>query len=146
MATLDYTSTTWANGEDGATPINADRLNNIESGISNATTQINSNTTDIATINTNIADSGWITITSQIMCRKIYGTKFLWFSGKPVSSGNDTLVGSLPTGYRPVANYIFPLAIISDTFTKIFCTIKADGSILISSSASTVAYGIVAFV
>ena len=120
MANLSYTSTQWADDEAGNTPVTADRLNNIESGVSAATTQINSNTSSIANINTNIADSGWITITSQIMCRKIYGIKFLWFSGASVSSGSNSLVGSLPDGYRPAVNYIFPLAIITDSFTKIF--------------------------
>jgi len=64
MATLDYTSTQWADGEAGATPITADRLNNIENGVSDSTTQINTNTNLLTSHSNKLAK---IDINSQYM-------------------------------------------------------------------------------
>ena len=45
MADISYTPTTWANGSTGGTPIDATKLNNIETGISNAVAAIGPNDT-----------------------------------------------------------------------------------------------------
>lgn len=52
---ISYTPTTWADGADGGTPITAARLNNIEQGINNATTQVNANTKDIKTLGDSVS-------------------------------------------------------------------------------------------
>lgn len=52
MADISYNPTTWV---DNQTPVNQSAMNNIEQGIVNATTQINTNTAAIATNTTNIA-------------------------------------------------------------------------------------------
>lgn len=45
MADISYTPTTWADGSEGGTPIDAAKLNNIESGISDAVAAIGPNDT-----------------------------------------------------------------------------------------------------
>jgi hypothetical protein len=52
---LSYTPTTWADGADGGTAITAARLNNIEQGVSAATTQVNANTKDIKTLGDSVS-------------------------------------------------------------------------------------------
>jgi hypothetical protein len=62
---LSYARTTWADGSDGGTAITATRLNNMESGISNATTQINTNTTNIATLKDSVSHITTKSVTSD---------------------------------------------------------------------------------
>lgn len=45
MADISYTPNTWADGSEGGTPIDAAKLNNIESGISGAVAAIGPNDT-----------------------------------------------------------------------------------------------------
>lgn len=45
MADISYTRTTWADGSDGGTPIDATKLNNIEQGIVDAVAAIGPNDT-----------------------------------------------------------------------------------------------------
>lgn len=45
MADISYTPTTWADGSGGGTPIDATKLNNIETGISDAVAAIGPNDT-----------------------------------------------------------------------------------------------------
>ena len=45
MADISYTPTTWADGSEGGTPIDAAKLNNIESGIVDAVAAIGPNDT-----------------------------------------------------------------------------------------------------
>ena len=45
MADISYTPTTWADGAEGGTPIDAAKLNNIESGIVDAVAAIGPNDT-----------------------------------------------------------------------------------------------------
>ena len=45
MADISYTPTTWADGSEGGTPIDATKLNNIESGIVDAVAAIGPNDT-----------------------------------------------------------------------------------------------------
>ena len=52
---LAYTPTTWADGADGGTAITAARLNNIEQGVSAATTQVNANTKDVKALGDTIS-------------------------------------------------------------------------------------------
>ena len=52
MADISYNPTTWV---DNQTPVDQSAMNNIEQGIVNAATQINTNTAAIATNATNIA-------------------------------------------------------------------------------------------
>ena len=52
---ISYTPTTWADGADGGTPITAARLNNIESGVTNATKQANANAADIKTLGDSVS-------------------------------------------------------------------------------------------
>ncbi len=54
---ISYTPTTWADGADGGTPITAARLNNIESGVTNATKQANANAADIKTLGDSVSQS-----------------------------------------------------------------------------------------
>ena len=53
MADISYNPTTWV---DNQTPVDQSAMNNIEQGIVNATTQINTNTTNIAKNTSDIAD------------------------------------------------------------------------------------------
>lgn len=52
---ISYTPTTWADGADGGTPITAARLNNIESGVTNATKQANANAADIKALGDSVS-------------------------------------------------------------------------------------------
>ncbi len=51
---LSYTRVNWVNYPTTTTPVNAENLNIMDAAISAATTQINTNTTDITTLNSNI--------------------------------------------------------------------------------------------
>ena len=56
MATkVTYTPTTWADGTEGGTPIDAAKLNNIEQGVSDTATLANANMDDIATLKDSIS-------------------------------------------------------------------------------------------
>ena len=52
---ISYTPTTWADGADGGTPITAARLNNLESGVTNAVKQTNTNAADIKTLGDSVS-------------------------------------------------------------------------------------------
>ena len=52
---LSYIKTIWKAGREGGTAWTPDRLNNIEGGIEQATNQINKNSQDIETINSNLS-------------------------------------------------------------------------------------------
>jgi hypothetical protein len=54
---LTYTPTTWADGADGGTAITAARLNNIEQGVSAATTQVNANTKSIKALGDSVSQA-----------------------------------------------------------------------------------------
>jgi len=64
---ISYTPTTWADGADGGTPITAARLNNIESGVTNAVKQANTNAADIKTLGDSVSQATCgITFTSNV--------------------------------------------------------------------------------
>ena len=52
---ISYTPTTWADGADGGTPITAARLNNLESGVTNAVKQANANAESIKTLGDSVS-------------------------------------------------------------------------------------------
>jgi len=54
---ISYTPTTWADGADGGTPITAARLNNIESGVTNAVKQANANAEGIKTLGDSVSQA-----------------------------------------------------------------------------------------
>ena len=53
---LSYIKTIWKAGKEGGTAWTPDRLNNIEGGIEQATNQINQNSQDIETLNSNLTN------------------------------------------------------------------------------------------
>jgi hypothetical protein len=145
MATLDYTSTTWADGEDGATPINAERLNNIESGISNATAQINSNTTDIATIKDDLDSSGYVKLNDYVSYIKKAGIVSVVITALVPGTTGTVAVGTLPSGCRPAKIINFVTMDNSNNFRLNW--INTSGVIWATASSTTASYsGNIAFV
>lgn len=105
---INYNPTTWV---DNTTPVNAQYLNNIEQGIVNATTQINTNTNNIATntstINQHSADIAEI---QQEISGGTVDEKYINFMiGKPsnISSpygGNSSFNGNLIQDFISLPN------------------------------------------
>lgn len=107
---ISYTPTTWADGADGGTPITAARLNNIESGVTNAVKQANANAESIKTLGDSVSQGAKVQ------------TKFLYNSSDgyvaiELKSGIATLawdfnkatisawnIGSVPERCRPVSH------------------------------------------
>lgn len=107
---INYNPTTWV---DNTTPVNAQYLNNIEQGIANATTQINTNT---STINQHSADIAEI---QQEISGGTVDEKYINFMiGKPsnISSpygGNSPFKGNVIQDFPPLPNP----TIGTDTYT-----------------------------
>lgn len=79
---ISYTPTTWADGADGGTPITAARLNNIEQGINNATTQVNANTKDIKTLGDSVSRVSFGTEVTSIYIQSYGGNPVISFRTK----------------------------------------------------------------
>lgn len=63
---ISYTPTTWADGADGGTPITAARLNNLESGVTNAVKQANANAESIKTLGDSVSRTVFIGDASKL--------------------------------------------------------------------------------
>ena len=98
---INYNPTTWL---DNTTPVNAQYLNNIEQGIANATTQINTNTSTINQHSTDIAEI------QQELSGGTVDEKYINFMiGKPsnISSpygGNSSFNGNLIQDFNLLPN------------------------------------------
>ena len=91
MATkVTYTPTTWADGTEGGTPIDAAKLNNIEQGVSDTATLANANMDDIATLKDSISLK---LITGSATVSTVAGTTAYQIN-TPIS---------VPSGYKIVA-------------------------------------------
>lgn len=77
MADISYTPTTWADGAEGGTPIDAAKLNNIESGIVDAVAAIGPNdTTEDGTLKAQIdALASSVSYPSLTASKWVYITK-----------------------------------------------------------------------
>ena len=72
---ISYTPTTWADGADGGTPITAARLNNIESGVTAATKQANTNAADIKTLGDSVSQKvSVLSSGNAISAAEVYST------------------------------------------------------------------------
>lgn len=76
---LTYTPTTWADGADGGTAITAARLNNIEQGINNATTQVNANRKSIKTLEDSVSRVSFGTEVTSIYIQNFDGNPVIAF-------------------------------------------------------------------
>ena len=106
--TISYTKTTWADGSDGGTAIDAAKLNNIENGVDATVTQVNTNTTDIATLKDSASQELSTTNASLVIVRKSGNVVTLEFTGlKNLVVDNSVTIATVPVGYRPSAQVCY---------------------------------------
>ena len=138
MADISYTPTTWADGSEGGTPIDASKLNNIESGIVDAVAAIGPNDTtadgtlkaQIDALGDSVAiTSGSVTFASGYTYHsdvgyylfKFSNTVFYLGSAAP-SSGFFTsqypTVATMPAGWAPGHKVAAPCAIVGSGWAQ----------------------------
>lgn len=138
MADISYTRTTWADGQEGGTAIDATKLNNIEQGIVDAVAaigpndttvdgtlkaQIDQNTSDISNLQASVAfstgsvtyESGYKSFESGYSLVKI-GHLVIFTGSAAPNSGYFTAqypkVATLPVGWRPSNKVAAPCSIV----------------------------------
>lgn len=103
MADISYTPTTWADGSGGGTPIDATKLNNIETGISDAVAAIGPNdTTEDGTLKAQIDALG--ESVSQLLKIKVASLGGLTIAGNSSTFLNPrtAINAACPSGYSPI--------------------------------------------
>lgn len=65
---------------------------------------------DISTLNSKTADSGWLTLNRGIQYRKYHDVIYIYFNYGISLSTSVTVIGTLPEGYRPSKVEYFRLA------------------------------------
>lgn len=91
MADISYTPTTWADGSEGGTPIDAAKLNNIESGISDAVAAIGPNdTTQDGTLKAQI-DALGESVSPQALSNTVISDYMLNFDMLRIENGTNLL-------------------------------------------------------
>ena len=83
---------------------------------------------DISTLNSKTADSGWLTLNSGIQYRKYHDVIYINFNYGISLSTSVTVIGTLPEGYRPSKVEYFRLA-GSSGVGNVTVFISTDGTI-----------------
>jgi hypothetical protein len=63
-----------------------------------------------------------------------------WVSSNTLAANTPTVVGQLPSGYRPLKQLYFPLFINGKIYNDCYAVIKTDGSITFSIGATSSQY------
>ena len=128
---LSYTRVNWVNYPTTTTPVNAENLNIMDAAISAATAQINTNTTNITTLNSKISTeyktcitlgNGTISKGGTIqLTESIHNYRFLRIN---ISGGLDTYspIYSGQNSYRALASWIYQ----NNTFVIMYCLFNFD--------------------
>ena len=121
MADISYTPTTWADGAEGGTPIDAAKLNNIESGIVDAVAAIGPNdTTEDGTLKAQIdainsrtsPNASYTSINDNLSYRIKNGICFVRLSGRTSSqiTNSGLIIGVMPEGARTNDRFVIPFS------------------------------------
>jgi hypothetical protein len=103
-------------------------------------------TEDVAEISDIVNITNDVKITGQSYLSQAYAyvkngiLDLWWVSAETLTANAQTVVGQLPSGYRPLKQIYFPIYINGKAYDDCYAVIKTDGSITFSIGATSAQY------
>ena len=144
---VEYVKQVWKNKPNVSSPLNADRLNHMESGIENNSKKIKETVTAVNELtektayvgNTKIATTDGINLRYTKFGKEIQVSgEGIFSKAETITSSKQLLLGTLPEGVRPNGTFFYPLNYLYANAGNLTLSILRDGTVSVCTTSGDI--------